>query len=115
MRRPLSDAETRVIKQVAEKLTPDRRQQLLTDMAHASAIEATEDGARVQFEIPGYQRPPYRGQHSFGVSGELLDEDGTKLSFDLFADENDRLLELELIRWGDGGLMGPKWETLQLY
>lgn len=115
MTRPLSDAETRAITQVAEKLAPERRRQLLIDLAHASAIEATEDGARVEFEIPGYQRPPYRGQHSFGVSGELLDEDGTKLSFDLFADENDRLLELELVRWGDGSLVGPKWETLRLY
>jgi hypothetical protein len=115
VKRPLSDAEARVIKQVAEKLAPDRRQQLLADMAHASAIEATDDGARVQFEIPGYERPPYRGQHSFGVSGELRDKDGTKLSVDLFADENDRLLELELIRWGDGNVMAPKWDTLLLY
>ena len=115
MKRPLSDAEAAVIMKVAEKLAPDRRRQLLADLANATAIPATEDGARVQFEIAGYQRPTYRGQHSFGVSGELVDEDETTLSFDLFADENDRLLELELIRWGDGNLVGPKWETLQLY
>lgn len=33
----------------------------------------------------------------------------------LFADQNGRLLELELIRWGDGDLIDPDWKTLKLY
>ena len=115
MKRSISESEVKVIQRVAERLEPDRRRQLLDDLARATAIPATEDGSRVQFEIQGYERPPYRGQRSFGVSGELLDRDGTKLSFDLFADENDRLLELELIRWGDGDLLEPNWASMQLY
>jgi|JRYI01.1.fsa_nt_gb hypothetical protein len=115
MTRLLSIWEQKIIRRVAEKLAPDRQRQLLDDLANATAIAATPDGARVQFFISGYEHPPYRGQHSFGVSGELLDKDKTKLSFDLFADENDRLLELELIRWGEGDLIDPDWETLKFY
>jgi len=32
----------------------------------------------------------------------------------LHQDENDRLYELELVRYDDGDLMGPQWETLKL-
>lgn len=115
MKRSLTDAEELVIRRVAEKLSEERQLRLLDDLAHATAEPATPDGARVVFDISGYQRPPYRGQHSLGVEGELLDKDGAKLSFDLFADENDRLLEMELIRWGEGNLIDPDWSTLKLY
>jgi len=37
------------------------------------------------------------------------------LAFDLFADENDRLLELELLRWDGGDVIDPDWTTLRLY
>jgi hypothetical protein len=40
--------------------------------------------------------------------------DGTSVSVDLFADENNRLLEMELIRWGNGNLQKPDWATLSL-
>ena len=73
------------------------------------------DGGRVMFEIEGYSRPRYRGQHSFGVPGKLYDADGTELAFDLFADEFGRLLELEIVRWGEGGLVAPDWKSLTLY
>ncbi|PKM14197.1 MAG: hypothetical protein CVV12_15255 [Gammaproteobacteria bacterium HGW-Gammaproteobacteria-2] len=115
MSRPLTEAEKGVIRAVAERLPPDRQRQLLVDLERAAARPATSDSARVCFEIAGYERPPYRGQHSFGVEGELLDKDGAKLAFDLFADENDRLLELELIRWGVGDLIDPDWTSLKLY
>lgn len=115
MKRSLTSSEVMVIQQVAERLSPDQRKQLLKDLSLARAERATPDGARIIFEIRGYQRPPYRGQRSFGVEGELRDKDGTKLSFDLFADENGRLLELELIRWGEGNVIEPDWSTLTFY
>ncbi|HQX64136.1 MAG TPA: hypothetical protein PK593_11825 [Thermomicrobiales bacterium] len=115
MTRSLTAEEVVAIRQVAERLTQERRLRLLEDLARSTANSATPDGSRVVFEITGYERPAYRGQHSFGVEGELLDKDGSKLSFDLFADENDRLLELELIRWGNGMVLGPDWATLKLY
>ena len=115
MKRPLTDVEKKVIRQVAEKLPKDKRPQLLEDMAHALAETAADDGSRIVFDIPGYERPIYRGQHSFGVEGELLDRDGTKLSFDLYADEKGRLLELEVVRWGEGNLIDPDWNTLKLH
>jgi len=115
MTRPLTQAELDVIRAVAEKLRPERRRQLLEDVKRAMARRATPDGARIAFDISGYERPPYRGQHSFGVEGELLDRDGARLAFDLFADENDRLLELEVNRWDGGDLIDPNWSTLRLY
>lgn len=114
MTRSLTNAELSVIALVADMLPEEQRLRLLDDLEHASAEPATADSARVLFEISGYQRPPYRGQRSYGIEGELLDSDGTKLSFDLFADENGRLLELELIRWGEGSLNCPDWSTLKL-
>lgn len=115
MTRMLTEAETSAIRIVAQKLPPDTARQLLTDLDHATADLGTPDGSRILFTISGYQRPAYRGQRSFGVQGDMLDKDGVKLSFDLFADENGRLLEMELIRWGEGGLISPDWSTLTLY
>ncbi len=114
MKRELTQSERTVITRVAERLPVYKREQLLDDLAHASAEAVTPDGSRVIFHIRGYERPPYRGQHSFGVQGELVDCDGQKLSLDLYADENDHLLELEVIRW-QGALMNPDWSSLKLY
>ncbi len=115
MNRELTPDEVSAIKSVAERLSSEQRRQLLQDMVGASARSETPDGSRIRFDIECYERPVYRGQHSFGVQGELLDQDESKLSFDLFADENGRLLEMELIRWGEGGLISPDWSTLKLY
>ena len=113
--RSLANADVDVIRLVAGKLPADAGRQLLLDLDSATAESVIPDGSRVQFTLADYQRPPYQGQRSFGVSGRLLDSDGTSLSFDLFADEKGRLFELELIRWGDGELISPDWSTLELY
>lgn len=49
------------------------------------------------------------------MEGRLQDSDGSDISAVLYTDANDRLLELELIRWGDGDLQNPRWETLHLW
>lgn len=84
-------------------------------MENAIAAPMSDDGSRVVFFISGYHRPPYRGQHSFGVAGNLNDKDGMTIWLDLYADENDRLLELELIRQGSGKILDPVWTSLELF
>ena len=113
--RALTTMEKFAVEHVANRLDAASRVRLLEDLSHATAHSALPDGARVVFDIAGYQRPPYKGQRSFGVTGELLDRDGAKLSFDLYCDENGRLLELELIRWQGGDILEPDWSTLNLF
>nr|WP_162574684.1 hypothetical protein [Variovorax sp. PBL-H6] len=103
-----------LIANFASRLEERERTQLLEDLEKASATLATPDGSRVMFDIAGYKRPPYRGQHPFGIEGRMLDSDGAELSVLLHADENGRLLELELVRWDSSDLLGPRWETLTL-
>ncbi|WGS87484.1 hypothetical protein [Methylomonas sp. UP202] len=114
MKRLLNACEKTMIKKVAERLSERDGAQLLEDLARAFVAAETSDRSRVTFGIYGYVRPPYRGQRSFGVEGMLKDNDGTDVSVDLFADDNGRLLELELIRWGHGDLIKPDWHTLKL-
>lgn len=115
--RNLADAEKHVILLIAERLADlKRREQLLDDAENATAHDKNTIGARrTLFQIAGYQRPPYRGQHSFGVTGRMADRDGTQIDVDLYADENDRLLELEFIRQGSGPILGPDWSSLVLF
>lgn len=106
--RPLNHEEKLLITGFASKLAEDEHQQLLEDTAKASAVSATPDGSRVVFKIADYEQPQYRGQHPFGVEGRMFDGDGAELSVMLHADENGRLLELELIRWDSRVLLGPR-------
>ncbi|MET3109526.1 hypothetical protein AAKU67_004495 [Oxalobacteraceae bacterium GrIS 2.11] len=114
--RELSENEKNLISIFAQKLPSEEKEQLLVDTSNAMAKEVTEDGSVVRFEISGYQRPPYRGQHLFRVEGKMLDSDSVELSVLLYADENNRLLELEIIRWDTNStLINPQWDTLQIY
>ncbi len=113
--RLLSDEERTLIARFAEKLDDAEKEQLLADAACATAEAAVMDGSRIMFDIVDYQRPPYRGQHSFGVEGRMLDKDAAELSVCLYADENGRLLELEFIRWDSTNLLDPQWDTLQVF
>lgn len=116
MTRPVSKEERAFIALVAEKLSQNSlRLQLLSDIDVATAEDVTSDGSRVMFHLAGYHRPPYRGQHSFGVEGSIEDSDGTQISIDLFADQNDRLLELEFIRHDQGKILSPNWSSLKLF
>lgn len=112
--RPLSQEEHSLIVTFAAKLDEAERRQLLDDLKRSTAKSATADGSRIVFDIAGYERPQYRGQHPFGIEGRMLDRDGTELSVLLHADENGHLLELEFIRWDASDLLGPRWETLRL-
>ena len=115
MKRPLTNEERDFMVRIGERLGGNEGAQLLADAKNASVMSATADSSRIQFEIPGYERPDYKGQHPYGVEGKMLDRDGAELSVLLHADENGRLFELEFIRWGEGNLISPNWKTLQLY
>jgi hypothetical protein len=45
----------------------------------------------------------------------MRDRDGAELAVDLYADPNNRLLELEIVRYEQGDLIDPDWTTLELY
>lgn len=113
--RQLTHEEQMLIMEFASKLEEGDRQRLLEDLRSAAATSVDPDGSRVMFEISGYERPPYRGQHLIGVEGRMLDGDGVDLSVLLYADENGHLLELEFIRWDASDLVGPRWDTLTLW
>ncbi|AWF81251.1 hypothetical protein BTJ40_10715 [Microbulbifer sp. A4B17] len=111
----LSDNEKNLILAISSQLNRKNGDQLRADLKNARVESRTSDGSRVSFDILGYERPQYRGQHPYEVEGKLTDEDGGELSVLLYADENDRLLELEIIRWDGNDLINPNWGALSLY
>ena len=113
--RDLTSSEKNLIRSIALRLPNEEGSQLLLDMAQATAVSIPCDGSRVIFNISGYQRPAYRGQHPFPVEGKVRDQDGSELSVLLYADENGRLLELELVRFDEGDVIEPDWSTLRLW
>ncbi len=114
MRRPPTEIEKNVIRQVAKRLEPDVRRQLLDDLDRSEVEEETPDGSRRIFHIADYSRPS-GGQHSFGIEGQLVDKDGAQLTFDLYADPNGRLFEFELVRWEEGSIIDPDWSVLKFH
>lgn len=113
--RDLTSDEKRVIREIALRLPESECERLLADMEQANAEPVSRDESRIAFTIFGYDRPSYRGQHSFGVEGKVQDRDGSELSVLLHADENGRLFELELVRFDEGEVIGPDWSTLRLW
>jgi len=114
MKRPLRPHETRLIRAVAQKLADNEARQLLEDSEQAYVLEEFADGSRITFGINGYIRPPYKGQRSYGIEYTLQDKDGAEVSVDIFSDQNGRLLEIELVRWGHGPLISPNWKSITL-
>ncbi|MBD8634465.1 hypothetical protein [Stenotrophomonas sp. CFBP 13725] len=115
MMRAISERERFLIEGVAKRLPPQDASQLIEDMNRCSAVDRFPDGAVVLFIIEGYDRPKYEGQHSYPVEIRLSDADGADLTAILFADPNDRLYELEIVRWDLGVLVGPNMESVEFY
>ena len=114
MARKLSTEEEQAVRLLIAGLDTAEQRQILADLSDCTIEPLTQDCARLLFVIPRYQRPEYHGQHSYNVGGTMKDEDGTEVSVDLYADENHRILELELIRWGDGRLLKPDWSSFRV-
>lgn len=113
--RALTTDERSIISAIAQELEAPDRIQLLADLENATARTVATDGSLIEFEIAGYARPAFRGENPFDVEGRVLDNDGAELLVLVHADHNGRLLELELVRFERGEVIGPDWSTLQLY
>jgi hypothetical protein len=112
--RNLTSDEHRVLTLFSAQLHGEQRASFLADVEIATAEDDTADGSRVLFHLRDYERPPYQGQHPYPVDGRVQDADGEMLDVVVYADGNNRLFELELIRYGEGGVMKPDWSTLQV-
>jgi len=99
---------------LAEKLAGDQRRQLIASLNGARAESVNEDGSLVLFHLESYARPAYEGQHAFPVEGTMLDAGRSEVSVALYAEENNRIYELEFIRWAEGDLISPDWSSLQV-
>ncbi len=95
-------------------MSANDREQFLRDIETCSITAGTADGSRLTFHLKDYERPPYIGQHAYPVEGQLKDTDGTLLTVSIHADQNDRVLELELIKWENRRIVAPDWSTLQV-
>lgn len=96
------------------------RNQLVLDIQNCTIEDMVPDGSILQFHIDGYERPPFRGQDPFRgedrfpVEGSIKDADGEEMDVLIFSDYNNRVLELEFIRYADGPMLGPDWSSFKL-
>lgn len=112
--RELTYDETAFISNLAAMLDRPEAERLLTDMRKARAEPVLDDGALVIFDLEGYVRPASTGQHTYPVEGTMRDADGEPVTVLLLADPDDRLFQLEFIRWTGGSLVRPNWASLEL-
>jgi len=110
---------TAVLALAAEIASDDERNQLVEDLAHCK-VDVLSHGARLMFHIEGYERPRYRGQDAFRgrdgfpVEGTVLDQDGTVIDVALYSDQNNRVLELELVKHSAVAIPIADWTTFRL-
>ena len=117
MRKPTA-LEFTIIQRMAKEIVPPSVQaQLLRDLESCMINCVRPDESLIRFDIEGYCRPDYKGQHSFTgkdgfpVGGVTTDEDGSKVEVWLYADENNRILEIELNKWDGAPLKRVNWEN----
>jgi hypothetical protein len=112
--RSLTPIEVRILGFIAEMLSEEDKSAILDDVPRLS-VRASEDGTLLEFDIEGYERPPYSGQHTFDIDVDVCvdDIDGAHISIILFGDQNSRVLELEYLRWDFEEIRAPLWETLR--
>jgi hypothetical protein len=112
--RRLSHGEQTIVEAIARAVPSDLGEGILRDLPKSQVEEANRDGSRLIFWIEGYERPKDRGQHPFPIEGSMKDGDGADLHVLLHADQNERLYELEFVRWVGGPVVGPDWSSFQL-
>lgn len=114
MIRSIRDYEMEIVSRLAEPLEDHVRSRILSDLRGATAESQNEDDSIIRFQIHGYEHPEKRGQCLLPFEGKMTDSDGAEITALLFLDINKRLYELELIRWGEGNLIGPDVDTLRV-
>jgi hypothetical protein len=113
--RSLTAIERVLAEAIIDALPQAQAAAVRVDLGRSRVEDANGDGSLLVFKIEGYDRPQGTGQHAFPVEAMLQDKDGAQLSVALYADKNDRLFELEIIRWGDGSIIGPNLASLTTY
>ena len=116
MMRPLTPVERELANAIIDALPDQTAQAVRVDFARSHQVDDENgDGSRLVFDIEGYDRPEDTGQHPLPAEGKLKDDDGTEMTASLYIDRNDRLYELEIIRWGDGPIIQPNLSSLRIY
>ena len=113
-KRPLNAAETSLIRWFAEQLGEPGRQSLLSDLGNATAEEIDDLHVTIRFEIDGYLRPSLIVERPLPIDAAVVDADGAILSVVLVLDQNGRLLQLDVLRFESGQVLGPDWRTLRV-
>ena len=103
--------ERKIILAIANELALEPRQKIFEDIANALICIETDDGSRRRFQLMDYKRPPYSGQHAYPVEGRMMDADGSDVTVRLYADENERIFELEFIKWSERPIISLRWNT----
>ncbi|WP_228937818.1 DUF6984 family protein [Paraburkholderia saeva] len=114
MLRDLTEQERDFIGEVAQLLDPSARDALLADLRNVRAESTLSDHSLIRFHIDGYSRAEYVGQHAYPIEASMKDQDGATVGVLLYADPNNRLFELEFLRWADGPLLNPDWASIKV-
>jgi hypothetical protein len=100
-----------LLEAIADKLPQADAESLRHDIRVA---RVTPDSDFLTVELPGYDRPEYRGHHNLPFEGRMHAADGGAMTVLVNMDENDRLLEVEFIRWESLSNVAPDWSTLTI-
>ncbi|MBC7752382.1 MAG: hypothetical protein H7Z73_11830 [Candidatus Saccharibacteria bacterium] len=120
MMRKLSDLEIRAMLLAANSVRDSaQREQLISDLQN-STVEEQSNGEIITFHIQGYSRPEYTGQHEFEsvdgfpLEGKVADAAGNEVAVWLFADTNNRILEIELNNYTGDIPLPVTWDKFKL-
>ncbi len=112
--RTLTETERSILLRFADHLEGEAKARLVEDIGLATVSKTNDHETIVQFDLQGYERPPYKGQSDYGFSALVVDIDMAEILIDLFRDQNGRLLELEFFR-GDGTpIVSPRWGEMRV-
>jgi hypothetical protein len=111
--RAVTTVEREIVRWFAARANELQRERVLSDLDQAQAEETRDKHLTIQFQVEGYTRLPYRVEHPLLVNACVLDFDGAKLDVSVSLDENDRLFQLQVLRFEDGPVQGPDWTTLR--
>lgn len=112
--RALTSQEREVLHRLGDHMPEEQRHRFLSDLKDCRVEARGADASRLMFELAGYSRPPYHGQHAYPVEGTVFDQDGAEVSVYVYADENNRLLELEFVKWADDPVKALQWDSFKL-
>jgi len=111
--RKLHDAERRAVLAMVAALGP-AAEQVAKDVTEGQVEPEDPHGAHLIFHLPGYERPPYKGQRDLPVEGRMRDVDGVEIRVLLWEDQNRRVYELELLKLAEGEPIAPDWRTFEI-